>query len=122
MRCRNKKRNGLAADEYKYRIHSRMRLTKFKTTKAVFDKLLDALHKHSETMCFIVPVDETEFYYIASDTDDANQNEDVYSALQTKLISFENCSLEEIENISSILRDRNSPAFTYLGNVDVHLL
>lgn len=83
---------------------------------------MDALHQYVEIMCFIVPVDENDYYYIASDTDDVNQNEAVYSALQIRSIKIENCSLDEIEKISEVLRERNSPAFTYLGNVDVYLL
>lgn len=99
-----------------------MRLTKFKTSKKIFEDLLDELRQYSETMCFIVPVDESDYYYIASDSDDVNQNEEVYSTLQIKLIKFENCSLDEIEKISEVLKDRNSPAFTYRGNADIHLL
>lgn len=98
-----------------------MRLTKFQTTKKAFEELLDDLYRYSETMCFIVPVDENDFYYIASDTDDVNQNEDVYSALQIRLIKFENCTQEEIEKISAELNADNS-TYSYRGNKDIRLL
>lgn len=99
-----------------------MRLTKFKTTKHVFDDLLDELHQYAETMCFIIPKDENDFYYIASDTDEVNQNEDVYIALKLKLINFENCSQEEIEKISEDLKAGDLSPFIYRGNADIHLL